>query len=217
MYADRAISVTCKDDTIHDSIATSLAENGWCVYDDFLPISTTETLSEELIEYLRKGKLTQAGIGRGQTRCINPEQRNDWIKWLEIDEATPAQLDYLEAMNRLRFSLNRSLHLSIVDYECHLALYAVGGFYKKHYDQFKDKKTRLLTSILYLNHTWFSDLGGQLRLYTDPHNDNKYEEILPIAGRMVIFLSARFAHAVLPCKQDRLSVTGFFKTNMPIV
>ncbi|MES9812843.1 MAG: 2OG-Fe(II) oxygenase [Candidatus Thiodiazotropha sp.] len=208
MYADEAI---------HNSIATSLAENGWCIYDNFLPTTITETLSEELLEYVQKGKLRQAGIGRGQRRCIDPEQRSDWIKWLEFDNATPTQLVYLEAMNRLRLSLNRSLQLSIVDYECHLALYPAGGFYKKHSDQFKDQKTRLLTSILYLNQIWFSDFGGQLRLYTDPYNDNQYAEILPIAGRMVTFLSARFAHAVQPCNQNRLSITGFFKTSMPIV
>lgn len=114
-------------------------------------------------------------------------------------------------------SLNRSHYLGIIDYECHMALYRADGYYKKHNDQFQDKKTRLLTCILYLNHTWRSCDGGQLRLYTDPGNDDLYEEISPIAGRLVTFFNARFAHAVLPCKRDRLSITGWFKTSIPIV
>jgi SM-20-related protein len=208
----------CSDrDAIHKQIAENLAQNGWCITDDFLPLTLIESLVNELTESVKLGELRPASIGRGQDRKVVKEQRNDWIKWLEIQDASTAQQYYLDAVDLLRVSLNRSLYLGMVDYECHFALYPPGGYYLKHLDQFKDKKSRLLTCILYLNQEWTHTDGGALRLYTDPGDDERYQEILPMAGRLVTFFSARFIHAVMPSNRERLSVTGWFKSNIPIV
>jgi len=34
----------------------------------------------------------------------------------------------------------------------------------------------------------------------------------PTGGTLVLFLSERFAHEVLPAKRERLSLTGWFKS-----
>ncbi|MFT6394425.1 MAG: SM-20-related protein [Methylophilaceae bacterium] len=37
-------------------------------------------------------------------------------------------------------------------------------------------------------------------------------DILPKSGRIVLFLSAKFWHEVLPATRERLSLTGWFRT-----
>lgn len=208
----------CRDrEGIQAQIAENLSQNGWCVTDDFLPLPHIETLVDELTESIKRGEFRPASIGCGENTRVEKEQRNDWIRWLEIQDTNTAFQYYLDALNFLRVSLNRSLYLGMVDYECHFALYPPGGHYQKHLDQFKNKKTRILTCILYLNRGWTHADGGLLRLYTEPGNDERYQDILPLAGRLVTFFSARFTHEVLPSKRERMSITGWFKSNIPIV
>jgi SM-20-related protein len=92
-----------------------------------------------------------------------------------------------------------------------LAVYPPGSFYRRHLDQFRGVGERTVTTILYLNQDWIQPDGGQLRIYTDPVDQRRYEEVLPLGGRLVTFLSARFLHEVLPARRDRLSITGWFK------
>ena len=70
---------------------------------------------------------------------------------------------------------------------------------------------RTLTTVLYLNPDWQSADGGQLRIYTDPDYPGRYQEVQPLAGTLVAFLSARFEHEVMPASRERLSLTGWFK------
>jgi SM-20-related protein len=68
-----------------------------------------------------------------------------------------------------------------------------------------------VTCVLYLNRDWSGTDGGQLRLYTDPNAPSRYEEILPLGGQLVPFLSARFLHEVLSLQRHRVSLTGWFR------
>ena len=69
--------------------------------------------------------------------------------------------------------------------------------------------------ILYLNQNWLAEHGGELRLYLN-HDDNlkstAFIDVLPVTGRLVIFLSDIFYHEVLPATRDRMSLTGWFLT-----
>jgi SM-20-related protein len=49
-----------------------------------------------------------------------------------------------------------------------------------------------------------------LRLYLGEPEAEPYEDVLPLGGTLVAFLSARFHHEVLPFSRERLSVTGWF-------
>ncbi|MNU05986.1 hypothetical protein D3C72_2509970 [compost metagenome] len=71
--------------------------------------------------------------------------------------------------------------------------------------------------MFYLNEAWPQDAGGQIRLYLDA-DCREFVDVEPEAGTLVLFLSDRFWHEVLPARQQRLSVTGWYRRrggNMP--
>ena len=117
-------------------------------------------------------------------------------------------------MEQLRVEFNRSLFMGLFDYECHLAHYPNGAFYKKHLDAFKGRSNRVLTTVFYLNPEWREEDGGQLVIYGA--QGEVLETVLPQQGRLVVFLSDRFVHEVLPSKRDRFSVTGWFRINASV-
>jgi SM-20-related protein len=137
--------------------------------------------------------------------------RTDWVRWLDPVHCEPAHQHYLAALEYLRAAINRSLYLGLVEFESHLAVYPPGTYYRKHLDQFRDMGTRSVSCILYLNDAWQAADGGQLRIYTDARNDAHYQEILPLGGQLVTFLSTRFLHEVMPATRHRMSITGWFK------
>jgi len=63
-----------------------------------------------------------------------------------------------------------------------------------------------------LNQDWTREDGGELRLHLDAGETGNFEDVLPVGGTLVTFLSARFAHEVLPAKRERLSLAGWFRT-----
>jgi SM-20-related protein len=126
--------------------------------------------------------------------------------WLE-EPNTGVAGEFLAWLTELRTELNRELFLSLVEAELHFALYPAGGFYRKHIDNFRGSSARLVTVILYLNPDWQPEQGGQLQMYLD----NKTLEVAPEAGTLVLFLSERFEHEVLPTEQERLSLTGWLR------
>ncbi|MCB1735735.1 MAG: 2OG-Fe(II) oxygenase [Gammaproteobacteria bacterium] len=190
----------------------ALADVGWCVVDDFItPIRVAE-LRANLLASWEEGEFRPAGVGRGEKWELKPEVRTDRVCWLDPNQATPPVRFYLELMERLRNDVNRNLFLGLVEFEAHMAVYPPGTYYRKHLDQFIGVGTRTLSAILYLNENWQPEDGGQLRIYTDETDENRYQEITPIGGRLVLFLSARFLHEVMPARRERLGVTGWFRT-----
>jgi SM-20-related protein len=107
--------------------------------------------------------------------------------------------------------LNRTLQLGLFDFECHFACYPAGAHYARHNDQFQGDSDRELSCVLYLNENWKREDGGQLRLHLDS-GDTAPKDILPRGGRLVMFISRRFAHEVLPAARERFSIAGWFKT-----
>jgi SM-20-related protein len=200
----------------YEHLAFALAERGWFVTEDFLPASLITQLADETRELFSYNQFQRAGVGCGKGFSIKREVRSDWIKWLNLAQCTTAQLQYMDALEGLRQTINRTLYLGLFEFEAHLAIYSPGCYYREHLDQFKDDGRRLVTCVLYLNTNWRSSDGGQLRLFTNPADKQQYEEILPIGGRMVCFLSSRFLHAVMTAHDERLSITGWFKSHIPI-
>lgn len=189
-----------------------LAERGWCVVDDFLAPIRVGELRASLLERWGNEEFRQAGVGRGEQRQLRTEVRTDHVRWLDPDSVSNAEAHYLGRMESLRGEVNRALFLGLFDFEAHLAMYPPGTFYRKHLDQFLGIGTRTLSAVLYLNEDWGPADGGQLRIYTDAANPDDYEEVEPLAGRLVLFLSARFLHEVMPARRERMSVTGWFRT-----
>jgi len=194
-----------------DHIAASLADRGWCVSDDFVPPLLVSQLRHEAHERWQSGDFRPAGVGRGEDRQLRPDVRTDRVDWLDPAALSAAQHLYWNALEQVRLAVNRTMFLGLYDFEAHLAVYPPGSRYRRHLDQFLGIGRRHLTCILYLNDRWNDADGGQLRIYTDPDDPDACEELLPLGGRLVTFLSARFLHEVLPARRERFSLTGWFR------
>jgi SM-20-related protein len=200
-----------------DSVITHIAEQGFCIVENFLDSVTVSSLAAEAIDLQTKSELKLAGIGR-ENHALNAEIRGDSIYWLDAAQATAAQQIYFTQMEQLRLSLNQSLYLGLFGLESHLAVYPAGAFYKRHLDCFANadqtKPQRKISCIVYLNQYWQANDGGELRLYLNTENaeQESYLDIAPLSGRAVIFLSDSFYHEVLPARRERMSLTGWFFT-----
>ncbi|MCX7627830.1 MAG: 2OG-Fe(II) oxygenase [Methylophilaceae bacterium] len=190
-------------------ILDDLARQGWSVDSNFLPREPVMQLATEARQFKRQGRLRPAAVGKGAERSVHAEIRGDWILWLEEPSLTTAQRAYLERLEALRLAANRTLQLGLFDFEGHLAIYPPGSFYRRHLDRFRRDDRRTLTAILYLNQNWQPADGGLLRLYLD---EARHVDVAPRGGTLVVFLSGRFWHEVLPAQRERISVTGWFRT-----
>lgn len=198
-----------------DLIADALVEQGYWVMDDALP----NTLLSQLLNYfnqLQDDEFKAAGIGRQTDFQVQETIRSDQIHWIQPSVKITAE--FLQWMDSLRVGLNRRLFMGLFDYESHFAHYPIGAFYKKHLDAFRGnhkqgQSNRVLSTVLYLNEAWQPSDGGELLLYAGDDDKKVIETILPECGRLVIFLSEKFPHEVLPAKRERKSIAGWFRVN----
>ncbi len=190
----------------YDAIADALAGPGFIILDDAFNAGLTLGLIDVLAE--RADQLTRAGVGRAGDYQLNDSVRGDAIQWLEPGAA--AVTEFLSAMDKLRGALNERLFLGLADYEAHFASYTPGAFYKKHRDAFLGQPGRKVSSVFYLNPDWDLAAGGELVLY-DEAGEQELVRIAPECGRLVLFLSEDFPHEVLPARNARQSIAGWFR------
>ena len=195
-----------------DAIAHALREQGWTVVPDFLNPEETAALRLDLREAWDAGRLQPAGVGRGDEHQVRADIRGDRILWMDPGNATAAQRAYFTRMDALRTAINRETFLGLFDLESHFAVYPPEAHYTKHLDRFRNDSARTVSCILYLNENWPPEDGGQLRLYLDEAGKTEFVDIAPLGGTLVVFLSDRFWHEVLPTRRERMSVTGWFRT-----
>lgn len=196
---------------LSDTIAAALAGPGYVIVDAALPAALTDALFVHF-KSLADDELRRAGIGQLRDHQVNGFVRGDSIAWLDGDHI--ATRDYLDWMEQLRLALNRRLLLGLFDFECHYARYVQGTFYRKHYDAFQGGSNRVVSSVFYLNPAWAPADGGELLIYDA--DDQLLERVVPQYGRMVLFLSERFPHEVLPVHKPRYSIAGWFRINNSI-
>lgn len=192
-------------ESVFDSIADDLANNGYAIVDNFISDKETEQIIQ--LDDFQNGLLhmKKAGIGQQGDFRINESIRGDYIRWIDKPNAPAPLKVYIDRINELMRFINRSLFLSLKDIELHTTVYPAGAYYKRHLDQFKPGDHRKLSAICYLNKDWTDDLGGQLRMYLK----SGMLDTSPIAARLVIFRSDLIEHEVLPSKKERLSITGW--------
>jgi SM-20-related protein len=196
----------------NSAFAEAISAEGWAVVPGFIESELISELRAECRRFVAKGALRAAAVGSGTGRQTRSNIRTDEIRWLEEADATPAQRRCLARFETLRLELNRELQLGLFEFESHFSRYAPGAFYRKHLDQFRGDRRRRLSCVLYLNKHWAREDGGELRLHFDTAEAGKFEDVPPTGGTLVLFLSERFAHEVLPAKRERLSLTGWFRT-----
>jgi SM-20-related protein len=191
-------------------IADAIEQSGYAVVQSFLDSTSIAALAQECRNCDLTGTLRAAAVGHGDARVMRNDIRGDRTQWFDEAEPTPAHSGYFTAMHALRVQLNRALMLGLDELEAHYALYEQGARYARHRDAFRDDDARVLSTVLYLNADWRDNEGGALRLYL-ADSVEKYLDIYPRAGRLVLFLSADFEHEVLPATRDRLSIAGWFR------
>lgn len=190
-------------------ITAALADRGWAQVDGFVSHEWAAELLEEQEQQLRCGDFRPAGIGREANLQRDDSVRRDLLLWLDQGNALPAQRDFLWRLEELRLAVNRDLFMGLHGIETQAALYPPGSFYRRHLDAFQRDNLRALTAIVYLNPRWHADDGGALRLYVGEQGEG-FVDILPEAGRLVVFLSERFEHEVLTTRRARWSLTSWF-------
>jgi SM-20-related protein len=189
-----------------------LEGRGWTEVSDWVDAGSVRMLAADARAASARGEFKAAQVGAGAARSLVPALRADRTRWLEDADAAPATRALLAAFERFRTAVNRRLMLGLFEFEAHFALYPPGAGYGRHVDRFRDDNGRVLSVVLYLNEDWRSEDGGALRIETAP---GEHTDIAPAGGKLVAFLSERFAHEVLPARRERLSVAGWF-TRRPV-
>lgn len=185
--------------------ADALAGRGWCVMHDLLTPARTRALSDECAALHAGSQLVPARVGAARKATA---LRGDSTRWFDADALSAPQQAFVERIDALRVALNRELMLGLVDCESHYAVYPPGARYARHLDRLRDTDARVLSAVFYLNEGWQAADGGALRLYT---GDGGHHDVLPQAGRLLLFLSARFEHEVLPAARARMSIACWMR------
>ena len=195
-----------------DRASESISTEGWLILPDFIDQETVAALRDECRQLAATGMFREAAVGNNANHKIRPDIRSDEIHWLEAAQGNGGRQRCLARFEQLRLALNRQLQLGLFEFECHYARYAPGAFYRKHFDRFRGDARRILSSVLYLNDGWKNGDGGALRLFLGDGENADHVDVQPVGGTLVLFLSERFAHEVLPAKRERLSLAGWFRT-----
>ncbi|MDC0710250.1 2OG-Fe(II) oxygenase [Stigmatella sp. ncwal1] len=152
------------------------------------------------------GALRPAGIRRGADRSEDAAVRGDFIAWLSPEPGS-ALGGLWEAFASLGEALSAGAYLGLGRFDVQLAHYPGGGTrYVRHRDAFPGQSNRRLTAIYYANPDWKPEQGGQLRLYLEAGT----LEVAPALDTLVVFLSERLEHEVLPTHAPRLALTAWY-------
>ena len=199
------------DNQAKENLLNGMTDQGYAIIDQFLPADTIKVLAAEAKSLHEQGQTRRAVTGKKSGEKPD-NMRGDFIHWVDETNPSSTQQQYLKCMEELRTELNQHLYLGLFDLEAHFAVYPPGAAYRRHLDQFNGDSKRQVSCILYLNHHWQAEDGGQLRLYLDETETPQHVDIQPEGGKLVAFLSGRFWHEVLPATRERISLTGWFRT-----
>lgn len=184
-----------------DDETRALGERGFFLRDAFLGPEAARAARAALADY----EFHPAGIGRGGDLHHDSRVRSDEIAWL-ADDAPPALAAVRDRFDELRRAINESAWLGLRRCDVQLARYPGGGAaYARHRDAFQGSQSRVLTALCYLNPDWRPEHGGVLRLHLDPPID-----VEPRLDRLVVFLSERIEHEVLPAFAPRYAAAAWY-------
>lgn len=193
------------------SLIDGLVERGFYVGERFMQAELCHSLYAEIEALTAREALQAAGVGRGDSHALREEIRGDAIHWL--DRESLAQRRYLELMSQLQREINTALYLGLFEFEAHFAHYPPEAFYRKHFDSFRGRANRVISTVLYLNPSWPTDAGGEMVLFDENDTEREVGRVTPEAGTFACFLSDRIPHEVLPTRRSRTSIAGWFRRN----
>ncbi len=190
-----------------ERIADDLAARGWSIQQKALPDALVGQLGTACRQLWQCDGLTPAAVGPAGEALVISSIRGDYTRWLEDCPPTMAGAAFLQIMDDLRVSLNRSLFIGLDSFETHFALYPPGAGYSKHLDRFKSSPLRQVSVVAYLNQAWRPGDGGELRL----HLEDGKRDIAPRGGTLAVFMSDSIVHEVLAANKERASLVGWFR------
>lgn len=193
----------CLDDA---DIAT-LGDGGFVIRDGHLGAEAegVAAAARELV-----GTLRPAGIGHDRRHV--PTTRGDRISWIDPAAPPPGLAPLVDRFAALRVALNAAAYLGLRRFELQLASYPGGGArYERHRDALRGSDARVVTAIHYLNAGWTAAQGGVLRL----HMPGGPVDVDPLFDRLLLFLSDRVEHEVLPAHAERLAITAWYRRDLP--
>ncbi|HXH76848.1 MAG TPA: 2OG-Fe(II) oxygenase [Bacteriovoracaceae bacterium] len=191
-------------------IINSINENGWIHVPDVIKTASLTSINEFFNSHSQD--FSPALVGKGNERIRVNEIRGDHTYWLDTIEPPGPFKEIINFLEELKQGLNRDLFLGLKEFECHLARYEKGSFYKKHYDRFEHDSSRAISFVFYLHEEWNPEDGGELVLFDK--NEQVLKVINPLPGSFVCFLSAEFPHEVRPSLIERRSLTGWIHTKI---
>lgn len=202
---------------LSESEIRALGERGWFLRDGLLGGSAARAAHGAVQALAAAGRLRPAALGRGATRRVDEAYRGDAIAWI-AEDGVPVGLEPLwRSFVALRDALNRDAYLGLGSIEVQVARYPGGGAaYGRHRDAFPApgaaRPNRRVTAIYYANPAWAADDGGALRL----HADDGPVDVAPLLDRLLVFLSERVEHEVLPTRVPRWAVTAWLLARSPL-
>ncbi|SEU26698.1 2OG-Fe(II) oxygenase [Stigmatella erecta] len=191
---------------LRDEEIEALGTQGFFVRTAFLGEEQARAIHAQAQARAASGGLRAAAIRRGADRSEDTAVRGDFITWLSPEPGS-ALGGLWEAFAALGEALSRSAYLGLGRFDVQLAHYPGGGArYVRHRDAFPGQSNRRLTAIYYANPDWRPEHGGQLRLY----REEAPLEVAPTLDTLVVFLSERLEHEVLPTQAPRLAMTAWY-------
>ena len=188
-----------------DQILDDLDQHGFAIIDDAYSNDYVHQLIEECTSNLNRFR--EAAIQNGVISKI----RSDHILWLNPELVISHQ--HVQALYSLGQELNRAFYLGIRDVEAHFACYNAGEFYALHRDNPQGKNGRMISTVYYLHKDWQDDWGGELHLQD---KNDIWHVLQPQPNRIALFQSD-LLHEVLEAKHQRLSITGWLRSDSTIL
>lgn len=193
--------------SLGDEEIQSLGERGWFTRASFLGEEAARAIHAEVKARVEAGLLRPAGIRRGADHTLDRATRGDFITWVTPEEQGPAIRQLREAYVALGEALSAEAYLGLGRFDLQLGWYPGGGErYARHFDAFPGQSNRRVTALYYLNPDWTPAQGGLLRLFPE----GGPVEVEPTLDRLVVFLSERIEHEVLPAYGPRLALTAWY-------
>jgi SM-20-related protein len=191
---------------LSDEEIEALGTQGFFTRAAFLGEEQARAVHAEALARVAAGSLRPAGIRRGADRAEDTSVRGDFITWVSPEPGS-AMGALWTAFEELGQALSIGAYLGLGRFDLQLAHYpGEGARYARHRDAFPGQANRRVTAILYTNPDWRPEHGGLLRLYLEEGT----VEVAPTLDRLVVFLSERLEHEVLPAHAPRLALTAWY-------
>ena len=190
---------------LRDEELQRLGESGYFVRDGWLGMEGAQAAARAV--EMRGERLRPAGVSRAA--AIDRAIRGDAITWIDPADEDPTLAQLATGFIGLGEALREQAYLGVRRQEVQLARYpGDGSGYQRHQDAHADGlgQPRRVTAIYYLNRDWQPTHGGLLRL----HLPAGAVDVAPLLDRLVVFLSERVEHEVLPVLAPRWAATAWY-------